>query len=612
MKRTQRLVLASIVLGAVLMVAPPMPAQFDASSASNELVVGVREGALGSTSQALEQSVQSLGGEIVDEIPELSAVKLRVRSGNVQAAASTVQSVSGVQYTERNHIAQMLFEPNDDDFDKQWGLKKIEAPRAWDEETGSDDIGIAVADSGLDYTHPELAENYDHSGGFDAIYEDNDPYPTRDGLESDDGAPHGSHVAGIVGAETDNDKGVAGIAQVSVTGVRVLNDEGRGSYWSISKGIVHAAEADDVKIINLSLGGGKSGKVLESAVEFAVSAGKLVVAAAGNTGERGVLYPARYDGAIAVSATNRDDDLASFSSYGPEVELAAPGRDILSTLPTNDYGPMSGTSMAAPHVAGVAGLVWSAAPDLSSEQVREILCDSTKDLGSSGRDEKFGCGRINAYKAVQAAKGEEADRPGPEPSEQARVSVDNGCGASGTSYQVGESISISYSVPEAATVKLYRVGAPDSPELLTTQRAEAGAQKSVSPFQAERAGVETVVLQAETSDGAFRIRACSYAIGDVGFDQAHLRLDRGCDSTYQIGDSITVTARVDKRSRVTIVDFATDGKVTEIVSRQLAEGEELTIPAQVTGPPGRDVLVLRAQQTSGPVVTDACGLTIER
>ena len=470
---------------------------------------------------------------------------------------------------------------------------------------------MAVVDTGVDYTHPDLKADYD-AHGYDYVHNDDDPYPVGDGIGGDRGVDHGTHVAGIIGATINNNTGIAGLAQVPIMAVRVLNDEGRGSYWSVAKGIVYAANAG-AKIINLSLGGGKSGKVLESAIQFAQATGCLIIAAAGNTGKRGVEYPAKYDAVIAVSATDQNDNLASFSSYGPEVELAAPGVKILSTTPGDHYGVMSGTSMAAPHVAGVAALVWAANPKLTAAQVRKILCDTADDLGPSGRDEKFGYGRVDAYRAVKAAKATAAGTtppPAPSapsaPSAPLSVSVDKGAGAN---YQIGERITVNYTVANSATVKIYRIGHANTPELLTTSAVSANSPQTLSIW-AEHAGVETIVVQARTPNGRILTQACTYSIGGISVGKAHIRIDKGCGASYRIDDPITISVVADEASTIKIIDFATDGSVTTILQQHAGANETIRLPARVVGPSGQDTLVLAAMTDSGMIITAACKLVI--
>jgi len=402
MFRMRKVLLVGMVLGllVLLITVPQTPAQYGAESVPGELVVGLEPGASSSASQAVSATVQGFGGRIVDEIPEISAVKVEVPAGNEQAAMGMVQSLGNVDYVEPNYLAEMLSEPDDEYWDKQWDMRKISAPQAWDLVKGSKDIVVAVVDTGIDYTHPDLKEDYT-SGGYDYVHDDNDPYPVGDGVGGDRGVAHGSHVAGTIGATMDNSKGIAGLAQVSIMGFRVLNDEGSGSFWNVAKGIVEGTKAG-AKIINLSLGGPR-GKIVEAAVNFAYTAGTLVVAAEGNSGRRGVICPACYESVIAVSATDNADHLASFSNYGSDVAIAAPGEKVTSIFPGGYAGTSSGTSFAAPHVAGTLALILSCHPGISSTQAIALLKATSIDLGSRGLDRQFGAGLVDAANAVASS-----------------------------------------------------------------------------------------------------------------------------------------------------------------------------------------------------------------
>ncbi len=312
-----------------------------------------------------------------------------------------------IEYIEPNRAVHALGSgtstPNDPYFANQWSLNKIIAPSAWPIEAGEKSVIVAVVDSGVDYTHNDLSANY-LPGGYDFVDDDNDPYPAADGVDNnqngrvDEGVNHATHVAGIIAAVANNSMGIAGIAKVNILSERVLNSDGEGTSFDVAAGIDHAV-AHGAKIINLSLGGG--GTSLErDACQNAWDNGCIIIAAAGNDYGGSVNYPAAYPTAIAVSATDSEDKLAGFSSVGPEVELSAPGVSILSAIKDNQYETESGTSMAAPHVAGVAALVWSINPKLTNGEVRKALQDSADDLGVPGRDDNFGYGRVNAYKAV--------------------------------------------------------------------------------------------------------------------------------------------------------------------------------------------------------------------
>jgi thermitase len=297
-----------------------------------------------------------------------------------------------VEYAEPNYIAHASITPNDSYWSSQWGMTKIEAPSAWDITMGSDSVTIAIVDSGVDLFHPDLSGKL--VSGYDFVNDDSNPQ---------DDYGHGTHVAGIAAARTNNSTGVAGLSwQAKIMPVKALNNYGSGGYEDVASGVIYAAN-NGADIINLSLGGSVPSSVLEDAVEYAHALGSVVVAATGNNNSS-VSYPARYPEVIAVAATDSNDQRASFSNYGPEVDVAAPGVSIRSTYwwSGSTYGWMSGTSQASPHVAGLAALIWSVSPGLSNTQVESIIKQTADDLGTDGRDNYYGFGRINARRALEA------------------------------------------------------------------------------------------------------------------------------------------------------------------------------------------------------------------
>lgn len=211
---------------------------------------------------------------------------------------------------------------------------------------------------------------------------------------------HGSHCAGIIAAALNNSVGVAGLAQVQIMAEKALDEDGGGTIGDLTNAIYHAVD-QGAKILSISLGLYINTSALYEAIEDAYSEGVLLVAAAGNDATCAKLYPAAYDEVIAVAATNVTDDPTSFTNYGNWIELSAPGSNITSTLLNNSYGNKSGTSMACPHVAGVAALIWSQFPNMTRDFVRYQLCFTVDDLGVSGFDKTYGWGRINAREAVE-------------------------------------------------------------------------------------------------------------------------------------------------------------------------------------------------------------------
>ncbi len=305
----------------------------------------------------------------------------------------------GVSYVEPAHYVYATYIPNDPYFPKQWGLKDINATKAWNLTTNSSII-VAVVDTGVDYTHPDIAAHY--IGGYDIVNDDPNPL-------DDNG--HGTHCAGIIAAVIDNSIGVAGVANVKILAEKVLDSSGVGTDYNVALGIQYAVD-NGSKVISLSLGSSTSSSVIESAVQYAWSKGAIIVAASGNDGNSSVDYPAAYPQVIAVGAINSSDKLASFSNYGANQELVAPGVNILSTFPTYpvylnttygyplDYAYLSGTSMATPFVAGVAALTWATHPNATNAQIRYILNHTAIDLGTPGWDPVYGYGKVDAYRAI--------------------------------------------------------------------------------------------------------------------------------------------------------------------------------------------------------------------
>ena len=228
---------------------------------------------------------------------------------------------------------------------------------------------------------------------------------------------HGTHVAGIAAARINNGIGIAGMAGgATIMPVKVFFPPPNviGTYEDLIRAIVYATD-NGARVINMSLGASSYSRGEEAAVDYAWDHGAVVVAAAGNTGRETYHYPAAHPNAIAVAATTASDTRAGFSTYGDFVDVAAPGSSVFSTLMSGGYGNMSGTSMATPHVAGLAALLLSLNPQLTNTQVRELIETNADDLGASGWDKRFGHGRINARKALAAVAPPPQPSPTPTP-----------------------------------------------------------------------------------------------------------------------------------------------------------------------------------------------------
>jgi len=335
-----------------------------------------------------------------------------------------------VEYIEPNYIYHTCIEPNDPFFDMQWAFHQendhdIDAPEAWDIEKGSDDVIIAIIDTGVDWDHPDLCDNIwinedeipdngrddDDNGyvddirGWDFVNTSLEVWPGEDGKDEDnnpmDFDGHGTHCAGIAGAVTNNGIGIAGTCwncRIMALRAGYKSASGRGvlELCNIVKAIVYAVD-NGAKIISMSYGAYTSPATEYRAIEYAHKKGVTLVAAAGNCNISKKFFPAGYDGVIAVSATNRNDEKADFSNFGYWVDVAAPGVEIYSTYFDDCYRFLEGTSMSCPFVAGLSALILSKNQNLSPEEVKTILKSTVDPVKSK---EYIGVGRINAYKAL--------------------------------------------------------------------------------------------------------------------------------------------------------------------------------------------------------------------
>ncbi len=302
------------------------------------------------------------------------------------------RSRAEVEYIEPNYLSKHFLTPNDTLFLKQWHLQKIEAPKAWDVSQGG--FGpIAIIDTGIASSQTDL------SGLVQAGYNF-----VSDNTDTNDDNGHGTHVAGIVSASTNNSTGVASIGfKGSLLPVKVLDSTGAGTYGDVASGIIFATDKG-AKIINLSLGGSSASRTLQDAVNYALSRGVVVVAAAGNNGNNTAVYPAAYPGVVAVTASDQNDNLAAFSSYGSYAYISAPGVSIISTYNSGGYATLSGTSMAAPAVAGLIGLSLSRGTTTGTNVLNDLKTTSDKvgpyAYDQNGWNQYFGYGRINAAKLL--------------------------------------------------------------------------------------------------------------------------------------------------------------------------------------------------------------------
>jgi subtilisin family serine protease len=335
---------------------------------------------------------------------------------DLDAVAASYAAVPGVEGAWRDHVIAAAGTPNDTLFPKQWNLlsDKVDAVDLWDHWTDASAL-ISVVDSGVDRSHPDLVENLWTNPGEIAnngIDDDGNGYVDdvqgwdfwNGDADATDDFGHGSHVAGILGARGNNADDVAGICwNAAIVPVKVLNAGGGGTWTSIAQGVVYSADLG-AAVENYSLGGTGGDPALLAAVQYAASLDVVQVGAAGNNGNSTPYYPAAYDDVIAVSATDATDAKPGWSNSGMWVALCAPGDGIESLWKGGLTNILSGTSMAAPHVAGVAALIRSVNPQLDRVDVKLLLERTADDLGTPGFDADFEWGRLNAARALENAQ----------------------------------------------------------------------------------------------------------------------------------------------------------------------------------------------------------------
>ncbi|MEC1663160.1 subtilisin AprE [Bacillus halotolerans] len=349
------------------------------NSEEKKYIVGFKQ-TMGAMSTAKKKDVISeKGGKVQKQFKYVNAATATLD----EKAVKELKKDPSVAYVEEDHVAHEYAQS------VPYGISQIKAPALHSQGYTGSNVKVAVIDSGIDSSHPDLNVR----GGASFVPSETNPYQ--------DGSSHGTHVAGTVAA-LNNTIGVLGVApSASLYAVKVLDSTGSGQYSWIINGIEWAI-SNNMDVINMSLGGPTGSTALKTVVDKAVASGIVVVAAAGNEGSSGssstVGYPAKYPSTIAVGAVNSSNQRASFSSAGSELDVMAPGVSIQSTLPGGTYGSYNGTSMATPHVAGAAALILSKHPTWSNAQVRDRLESTATNLGSSFY---YGKGLINVQAAAQ-------------------------------------------------------------------------------------------------------------------------------------------------------------------------------------------------------------------
>ncbi|GAA0374440.1 S8 family peptidase [Bacillus horti] len=359
-----------------LMLSVVVPSAFAEVESKQEYLVQFKD----SLDVGLLSSVGVQQDDILHQFQVLPVMHLTLTDRQVEELKKDPQ----IEAIEENHKAEAYQTV-------PWGITRVQSTTAQSNGYTGSGVRVAVLDTGIQANHPDL----NVVGGYSVFTDsaNNNPFVDSNG--------HGTHVAGTVAA-LNNTIGVLGAApNANLYAVKVLNNSGGGSYAGIAQGIEWSI-LNNMKIINMSLGGPSPSTILENWCNTAYNRGILVVAAAGNSGNsagtgNNVGYPAAYSSVIAVAATDSSNNRASFSSTGPAVEISAPGVSVYSTYGSSGYATLNGTSMASPHVAGVAAQVWQAKPHLSNVQLRQLLNVSAQPLGSTNH---FGSGLVRAQTAI--------------------------------------------------------------------------------------------------------------------------------------------------------------------------------------------------------------------
>jgi subtilisin family serine protease len=413
---------------------------------AGEIIVKFNKGVPQATIQSL---LLIQGMNVLDEMADLGFMLLSVPEGRELEKIEELKWNPVVEYAEPNYLIKIanttVAEPLDDPLTtavipddpylpSQWNLGQIEAFAAWEITTGSDRVVIAIVDSGIDLDHPELKDKIwtnpgetgvdtsgndkatndiddDGNGKIDDVHGWDFVNWNRKPNKPQDDFGHGTFVAGIAAAETDNGILIAGVSWgAEIMPVKVMNQNGETFHWDTASGIRYAAN-QGAKIINLSwsLYSYINPEPLQAAISYAHDKGALIVAGSGDPNPKDPIprdayqYPAALDHVVSVAATDRYDERWSDSTYNDMVDVAAPGVDVFSFMP-GEYYPRrwSSTGLAAAHVSGLAALIWSVNPNLTPDQVEGIIKSTAVDLGEPGRDDYFGYGRIDASVAVRA------------------------------------------------------------------------------------------------------------------------------------------------------------------------------------------------------------------
>jgi len=386
--KTRLAIAAALALGSATAIPAFAQADEPAQWASGRILVSPNAGL---PEAVFKKLIKEHGAHAARKLNGLNVYVVELNPGREKALVQAMKRNPHVKFAELDGVVQMAQTPNDTSFASEWHQAKIQAPAAWDSSTGSG-ITIAVLDTGVDASHPDLASHivpgwntYDNNSNTSDVF------------------GHGTMVAGAAAAVGNNATGVAGVAwNAKIMPMRISDTSGNITYYSMVANALTWAADHGARVANISYTV-QHVAAIQTAAQYMRNKGGYVVTSAGNTGA--LSSAATTNTMMTVAATDQNDVRASWSTYGPLIDISAPGVGIYSTIKGGGYGYVNGTSFSSPITAGVVALMLSANPNLKPDQVDSILLSTAVDLGAAGRDNYYGAGRVNAYKAVLAAKG---------------------------------------------------------------------------------------------------------------------------------------------------------------------------------------------------------------
>ncbi len=463
LKKNKHLIIKNIlILFFVLLFIFAVNAEEPVNFVESQVVVKFRKSA---GPEEIQRLIADFNMTVREMMPQINYYLLDVpQNVTVSEMIIRLSDMDIVETCEPNYISQSQDAPNDVYFDRQWGLDNpvyegsdLHMTMAWEVESGDPDVVIAIIDMGFDMTHEDLQENLWHNPGeipdngidddqngyvddvvgwdfvnqtkgiddpdCDWRYEDNDPTAML--------TSHGNRVWGVLGATKGNEIGIAGVAgkcKIMLIRAGYYNEDGSPvlSSSQIAKGLIYAAD-NGARVINISSGSTRYSSSYKAALSYAIDKGALIVCSAGNEGENAPCYPSSYNltGILSVGASTLNDTRADFSNYGDWVDVSAPGQYILTTLLDDQYGETQGTSFAAPMVAGVAALLFSRYPNWTPAEVKDRIMN-TVDICDGLEEANLTSGRVNAYRALTDASGDDLPRQEYSVAEAASASDDLG------------------------------------------------------------------------------------------------------------------------------------------------------------------------------------------